>query len=114
MQEQQAAVAEERRARVPQEAVDELKGFVAAAVKLVVNHREQVVVEVVACSNRLIVELHTHPDDVGQVIGRNAHLISSLRSFVAAFQGKVGTHMDLDYVTETENKVRRGGASRRA
>jgi len=27
----------------------------------------------------------------------------------------VGTHMDLDYVTETENKVRRGGtAGRRA
>ena len=105
---QEQAVAEERRARVPAEVIEELRGFVQSAVRLVVNHREQVVVEVKPCANRLIVELYTHPDDVGQVIGRNAHLISSLRSFVAAFQGKAGIHMDLDYITDSENKARRG------
>jgi hypothetical protein len=111
MQDQVAvAGAEERRGRIPQAVIDELRGFVEAAVKLVVNHQEAVRVDVVPCANRLIAELHTHPDDVGQVVGRNAHLISSLRSFVAAFQGKAGVHMDLDYVTESENRVRRGGA----
>jgi hypothetical protein len=116
MQGQQAEQqAEDRRARIPQGVIEELRGLIEVVVKTIVNHPERVVVDVVPGASRLIAELHTHPDDVGQVVGRNAHLICSLRSFVAAFQGKAGVHMDLDYITESENKSRRsaGGVARR-
>jgi predicted RNA-binding protein YlqC (UPF0109 family) len=113
---QQDSAAEERRGGIAQDVIENLHALIEVVVKTIVNHPECVVVDVVPCSSRLIAELHTHPDDVGQVVGRNAYLISSLRSFIAAFQGKAGVHMDLDYITEGENKSRRnalGGTPRR-
>jgi predicted RNA-binding protein YlqC (UPF0109 family) len=111
MQESAEQQGEERRQRIPQRVIDELRGLIEVVVRTIVNHPECVVVDMKPCAHRLIAELHTHPDDVGQVVGRNAYLISSLRSFVAAFQGKVGVHMDLDYITESENKSRRNAGA---
>jgi predicted RNA-binding protein YlqC (UPF0109 family) len=52
----------------------------------------------------MAVDLHTHPSDVGQVVGRNAHLISSIRAFLSAVAGKNKIKIDLDFVTEEDNK----------
>jgi len=69
-----------------------------------VNHPEAVKADVEARGYSVLVGLHTDPDDVGQVIGRNAHLINSLRSFLSAIAGKNGVTVILDYVTEEDNR----------
>jgi hypothetical protein len=38
------------------------------------------------------------------VLGRNAHLINSLRSLLSAVAGKNKISIDLDYVTDGENR----------
>lgn len=100
-------------ARPERDLVGDLRGLVENIVKLVVDHPEAVRVEVSPSPNWLIAHLYTDPRDVGQVIGRNAHLITSVRSFVAAFQGISGKKMTLNYVTEHENRdAGRGGRKR--
>jgi len=71
-----------------------------------VDHPEEVKVDVREGAMRVIVELHTYPRDVGQVIGRNGHLMASLRAFLSAIAGRYKTRIDFDYVTEEENKRR--------
>ena len=88
---------------IPAEVIEQLRELIMVVAKLVVDHPEAVEVNVVPAAYRLIAELHTDPRDVGQVVGRSAYLISSLRSFVAAFSGRVGVKMDLDFVTEHDN-----------
>lgn len=69
----------------------------------IVNHPDDVEVDVVPVGFRLVVALRTNPRDVGQVIGRHGHLSTSLRSFLSAVAGKYKIKIDLDYVTEDEN-----------
>lgn len=68
-----------------------------------VDHPDLVEVNVRPGAYRLAVELYTHQDDVGQVVGRNGYLSTSLRAFLAAFAGKHRIKIDLDYVTEEDN-----------
>jgi predicted RNA-binding protein YlqC (UPF0109 family) len=87
-------------------------GAIAAAretvgiVKHFVDHPDEVRVEIREGAMRVTVELYTHPRDVGQVIGRNGHLSTSLRAFLSAIAGRHKTRIDFDYVTEEENKRR--------
>jgi predicted RNA-binding protein YlqC (UPF0109 family) len=113
----QGQAGERRVEGIPAEVVAQLKDLIMVVARLVVDHPDAVEVHVVPAAYRLIAELHTDPRDVGQVVGRNAYLITSLRSFVAAFSGRVGIKMDLDFVTEHDNardrELRAGGARRR-
>ena len=68
-----------------------------------VDHPDEVEVNVRPGAYRLAVELYTNAGDVGQVVGRNGYLSTSLRSFLAAFAGKHRIKVDLDYVTEEDN-----------
>ena len=86
-----------------EEAVDALK-TVLSVVKCIVNNPDDVEVSIEQHRYRLVAELFTHVDDVGQVVGRNGHIISSLRAFVAALSGKYGIKIDLDYITEQDKK----------
>lgn len=110
-----AAVAVEpaRAPKIPLTVIEDLRGLVEVAVKVLVDHKDAVTCTVVPGAYRLIAELHTDPRDVGQVIGRNGHLMSSLRSFVAALSGRTGVRMDLDFVTEQQNNASRGRAAGR-
>jgi predicted RNA-binding protein YlqC (UPF0109 family) len=53
------------------------------------------------------VELHTDASDVGQVIGRQGSVISSIRGLLSAYGGKHRIRVDLDYITEQKNIQRR-------
>lgn len=68
-----------------------------------VDHPEQVEVNIRPGAYRMAIELYTNPSDVGQVVGRNGYLSTSLRAFLAAFAGKHRVKIDLDYVTEEDN-----------
>ena len=77
-------------------------------VRHLVDHPDQVEVNVRPGAYRLAVELYTHQKDVGQVVGRNGYLSTSLRAFLAAVAGKHRVKIDLDYVTEEDNARKDG------
>jgi predicted RNA-binding protein YlqC (UPF0109 family) len=86
--------------RVTKEVIDGLRELVGSMVSSIVDHPEQVEVNVVPASYRLLAELHTCPDDVGQVIGRSGAVIAAIRTILAAHGGRSKIKIDLDYVTE--------------
>lgn len=77
-------------------------------VKLIVDHPDDVEVNIRPGKYRMAVELYTNPKDVGQVVGRSGHICSSIRSLLSALAGKSKMKIDLDYVTEEDNKRARG------
>lgn len=81
------------------EAVKEVVGIV----RHFVDHPENVEVNVRPGPYRITAELYTHPEDVGQVVGRNGYVASSLRAFLAAIAGKHRIKISLDYITEEDN-----------
>jgi predicted RNA-binding protein YlqC (UPF0109 family) len=69
-----------------------------------VNHPDDVQVNVECRGYSVLADLRTHKKDVGQVIGKNAHLINSIRSFLSAIGGKNNVQIMLDFVTEEDNR----------
>lgn len=84
-----------------------LKELVIHMVEEIVDHEEDVECNIVPASSRVVVELHTHPKDVGQVVGREGHVVSGIRAILSAFAGKHGTRVDLDYITDQQNRSMR-------
>lgn len=76
---------------------------IVETVKHFVDHPDNINVEVREGPYRLTAELYSHPGDVGQVVGRNGYLTTSLRALLAAVAGKHRINIDLDYVTEEDN-----------
>jgi predicted RNA-binding protein YlqC (UPF0109 family) len=91
-----------------EETIEKLKDLVGHIVREIVDHPEDVTVDVAQFSVRMVIELHTNDRDVGQVIGQGGHVVMGLRSIVAAFGGKNGCQVTLDYVTDYE----KGGGRR--
>lgn len=79
---------------------DNLRNLVITIVKAIVDRPGEVEVNIVPSQFRLIVELHTSPDDVGQVIGKSGHVVSAIRSLLTAHGGREGLKVEMDYITE--------------
>lgn len=90
---------------VPSNNVVELKALVTSLVQGIVDNPDQVSVNVIPATHRIVVELHTAPFDVGQVVGSGGRVASALRTLLAAYGGKNRFKVDLDYVTEKSNQV---------
>ncbi len=95
------------RSKVTKEVIEGLRELVHGLVAPIVDHPDAVEINVVPASYRLLAELHTNNGDVGQVIGKNGHVVESIRNIIAAFGGKHGIRVDLDYVTEQEKLASR-------
>lgn len=98
---------EEDVTEVVHEVVQRVKEVVDTICKVLVDHPDDVKVKVYIRGQRLFVDLETNSNDVGQVIGKNGHLKSSMRSFLSAIGGKYNVKPDLDYITERENRKMR-------
>ena len=85
---------------------------IVSIVRHMVDHPDQVEVRARDGTMRIALELFTHPRDVGQVVGRNGHLATSMRSFLSALAGKHNIRIDFDYVTELENARRQADERR--
>jgi uncharacterized protein len=86
--------------QITREHMDTLRDLTVSAVRAVVDHAEEVEVNIIPSSYRLIVELHTAPADVGQVIGKEGRVVSAIRTLLAAHGGKQGLKVDMDFITE--------------
>tara|TARA_B100001094_G_scaffold322338_1_gene371520 strand:- start:4070 stop:4366 length:297 start_codon:yes stop_codon:yes gene_type:complete len=94
--------------KVNKDIVEGLKGLLKGVVESIVDEPSKVHINVVPAAYRLLAELHTDPDDVGQVIGRKGTVVGSIRTILAAFGGKHGIKVDLSYVTEREKDAANG------
>lgn len=105
----EATAVPQRTSRITPAMIGELREIVGT-VKLIVDHQDAVEMNVVPSAYRLLVELYTHREDVGQVVGRNGHVIASLRALAAAWGGKNHVNVELDYITDKDNRqLRRDG-----
>ena len=96
-----------KRNKISKETVESLRQMLIGIVQGVVDHPEDVHVNIVPASYRLLAELHTNVSDVGQVIGKSGHVVDSIRSIISAYGGKHGIKVDLDFVTEQEKLGRK-------
>ena len=83
---------------------------VLSCVREIVDHPEDVMIHVQFTDHNAIVVLETNPNDVGVVVGREGHIISSLRSLLSAYAGKNRIKLVLEFKTEQDRNVERGNA----
>lgn len=77
--------------------------YIVGFVKYIVDNPNDVEINVRPGAYRIVVELYTNSKDVGQVIGRNGHVVASIRSLLSAIAGKNRIKIDFDFVTEDDN-----------
>ena len=64
--------------------------------KGLVDHPEDVAVEIVAAGNDGVLELSTHPDDLGHIIGKQGRTARSLRLALGAASARVDRRTSLE------------------
>tara|TARA_Y100000310_G_scaffold96185_1_gene93957 strand:+ start:3203 stop:3487 length:285 start_codon:yes stop_codon:yes gene_type:complete len=89
--------------QITRDHIEGLKKLVLTMVRGIVDTPDSVEVNIVPSQFRLIIELHTHEEDVGQVIGKSGHVVSAIRSIITAHGGREGLKVDMDYITEKSN-----------
>ena len=87
-------------------ALGDLKDLIFFIVTKIVNNPGDVSEDIVQSRARLIAQLHTNKKDIGQVIGNNGHIMSSLRSLVSALGGRCKVKMQLNFITDEDNRER--------
>ncbi len=63
-------------------------------VKGIVDHPEDVTVDLLTNRRGKTLEVRVHPDDLGKVIGRNGRTATALRTVIDALGGRNGTRVD--------------------
>lgn len=85
--------------RVPREpdANDQkLSALVGLMARGLVDHPDDVSVEVIEAGDDAELELRVHPDDIGHVIGRQGRTARALRLCLGAAAAKMGRRADLE------------------
>lgn len=89
----------ESRSREPREADEhdeKLRGLVEYMAKGLVDHPDEVSVEINEPGDGGELELRTHPDDMGHVIGKQGRTARSLRLALGAAAGRIDRRMGLE------------------
>jgi len=85
-----------REAREPDAHDFALRDLVVHMAKGLVDHPEDVSVEVVAAGDDGELEMHVHPDDMGHVIGKQGRTARSLRLALGAAAARIDRRMGLE------------------
>ena len=83
-------------AREPQAEDARLRDLVAYMARGLVDHPDDVEVNVLAPGEDAAFELHVHPDDLGHVIGKQGRTARSLRLALGAAAGLIGRRASLE------------------
>ncbi|GGH16876.1 putative RNA-binding protein YlqC (UPF0109 family) [Paenibacillus anaericanus] len=76
--------------------MEQLVGVIA---KALVDHPDDVRVEVVEKEHLIVYELTVHPDDVGKVIGKQGRIAKALRTVVASAAVKMDKRVTVDIMS---------------
>ena len=75
-----------------------MKGLVEYIAKALVDHPEDVEVNVIEGGRTKVLELKVHPDDMGQVIGKHGRTAKSMRTLLNAAATKDNIRVVLEIV----------------
>ena len=73
-----------------------MRDMVVYVAKGLVDHPEDVVVEILSAGDDGVFELHVHPDDLGHVIGKQGRTARSMRLALGAASRRVDRRYDLE------------------
>ncbi|MFD0616650.1 MULTISPECIES: KH domain-containing protein [Paenibacillus] len=76
-----------------------MEDLVKVIAKALVDHPEDVHVEVVEKEHVIVYELTVNPDDVGKVIGKQGRIAKALRTVVTSAAVKVSKRVTVDIVS---------------
>lgn len=77
-----------------------LEAFLVEVLTPVVEHPEDLRIEVAESGRKRDVLIHAAPSDRGRIIGRNGRMISSLRTLVRMAGDKAGVNVNLELFEE--------------
>jgi predicted RNA-binding protein YlqC (UPF0109 family) len=77
-----------------------MKDTLIFLVSNIVDHPEDIVVEVKKEETRDILILHVHPDDMGKVIGKQGRIIRALRDLLKLMAAKQNAYVDIELFEE--------------
>lgn len=83
---------------MPDQAAD-IAGLVKVVVEPLIEHPEDL--EITSCvedDGTILVEIRTHSDDVGKVIGRQGRVIKAVRTLARAAASRTDTHVEVELV----------------
>ncbi len=82
--------------REPDDNDTKLRDLVAFMARGLVDHPDEVAVEILEAGDDPCFELQVHPDDLGHVIGKQGRTARSLRLTLGAAALKMGRHANLE------------------
>lgn len=65
-------------------------------VQFLVDHPEEVTIEERMEGDATILIIHTHPEDIGKVIGKSGRIIRALRDLMKVIAAKANTFVDVE------------------
>jgi uncharacterized protein len=77
-----------------------MKDLVESIARALVDHPEAVEVKAVHGSQVTVLELHTHPSDIGKVIGRDGRIAKAIRVLLGATGMKLRTRFTLEIIEQ--------------
>ena len=80
----------------PDDADFRLRDLVGEMARGLVDHPDDVVVEIISAGNDGVFELHVNPDDLGHVIGKQGRTARSLRLTLGAAAARLDRKVDLE------------------
>lgn len=87
-----------------------MKELIAKIAKSLVDHPEAVEVNEIEGAQSVVLEVRTHPDDLGKVIGREGRTAKAIRLLLGAAGMKVHKHFTLEIVEEKSRGATNQGA----
>ncbi|EPY04116.1 hypothetical protein PAALTS15_26754 [Paenibacillus alvei TS-15] len=76
-----------------------MEELVSVIARALVDHPEEVRVDVVEKDHVIVYELRVHPDDVGMVIGKQGRIAKALRTVVTSAAVKVPKRVAVDIIS---------------
>ena len=85
-----------RQRREPEEQDLKFRDLIAIMARGLVDHPDDVSVEILEPGDDCSFELHVHPDDLGHVIGKQGRTARSMRLALGAAAAKIGRRANLE------------------
>jgi predicted RNA-binding protein YlqC (UPF0109 family) len=82
--------------REPDDGDFRLRDLVGEMARGLVDHPDDVVVEIISAGSEGVLELHVNPDDLGHVIGKQGRTARSLRLTLGAAAARIDRRVDLE------------------
>ncbi|MBN3526162.1 KH domain-containing protein [Paenibacillus apiarius] len=76
-----------------------MEELVLVIARALVDHPEEVRVDVVEKDHIIVYELYVHPEDVGKVIGKQGRIAKALRTVVTSAAVKVPKRVAVDIIS---------------